>query len=159
MLQALADFLRHLAVEKNASAHTVRAYESDLSQLVAHVARERGIKRGAVTPDLLDRDAHRGEVTARAVGPERATVLLGRHESEQAQVAHLGDQVDRQVVIAVPLGDVGRDLAFGEVAHDAAECLVIRRELERHHCLLLDVYVNVTYDFWNVRTAGTKSDQ
>src|SRR5271163_1050884 len=32
MQAALAEFLRHLAVEKNASAHTVKSYREDLTQ-------------------------------------------------------------------------------------------------------------------------------
>lgn len=34
MQEALADYLRHLAVEKNASAHTVKSYREDLTQAV-----------------------------------------------------------------------------------------------------------------------------
>ena len=34
MDEALADYLRHLALEKNASAHTVKSYREDLSQAV-----------------------------------------------------------------------------------------------------------------------------
>ena len=34
MQQALADFLRHLALEKNASVHTVKSYREDLTQAV-----------------------------------------------------------------------------------------------------------------------------
>ena len=30
--EALAEFLRHLAVEKNASAHTIKSYREDLTQ-------------------------------------------------------------------------------------------------------------------------------
>ena len=45
MKDQLADFLDHLRLNENASAHTVRAYESDLSQFVsfvaAHLARRR----------------------------------------------------------------------------------------------------------------------
>src|SRR6476620_4047362 len=40
MDQALADFLRHLGVEKNASAHTVKSYREDLTQ-AADFFRER----------------------------------------------------------------------------------------------------------------------
>jgi len=35
MEEALAEFLRHLALEKNASAHTVKSYREDLSQAIA----------------------------------------------------------------------------------------------------------------------------
>jgi integrase/recombinase XerC len=38
MKDQLADFLDHLRLNENASAHTVRAYESDLTQFVAFVA-------------------------------------------------------------------------------------------------------------------------
>jgi len=34
MEEALADFLRHLGLEKNASAHTVKSYREDLTQAV-----------------------------------------------------------------------------------------------------------------------------
>lgn len=36
MDQALADFLRHLGLEKNSSAHTVKSYREDLTQAVAY---------------------------------------------------------------------------------------------------------------------------
>ncbi len=35
MEEAVADYLRHLAVEKNASAHTVKSYREDLTQALA----------------------------------------------------------------------------------------------------------------------------
>ncbi len=38
MKDQLADFLDHLRLNENASAHTVRAYESDLSQFITFVA-------------------------------------------------------------------------------------------------------------------------
>jgi integrase/recombinase XerC len=55
-LRAFLDFLRF---NRNASAHTVRAYESDLSQFLAHVAARASVKRADLTPADLDRDALR----------------------------------------------------------------------------------------------------
>ena len=52
MKDQLADFLDHLRLNENASAHTVRAYESDLSQLVAFVATHLDRRRS----DLLATD-------------------------------------------------------------------------------------------------------
>jgi integrase/recombinase XerC len=44
MQQALADFLRYLSLEKNASAHTVKSYREDLSQAVAFFQKSLGEK-------------------------------------------------------------------------------------------------------------------
>ncbi len=52
MNDQLADFLDHLRLNENASAHTVRAYESDLSQFVAFVAAHLDRRRS----DLLATD-------------------------------------------------------------------------------------------------------
>ncbi|MGH9371817.1 MAG: tyrosine recombinase XerC [Vicinamibacterales bacterium] len=42
-------FLEHLALNDNASAHTVRAYESDLSQFLSFLARHVGRRRAELT--------------------------------------------------------------------------------------------------------------
>jgi integrase/recombinase XerC len=60
-LKAFIEFIR---LNRNASRHTVRAYESDLVQLVAHVARDRRITPADVTADHLDRDAIRSFLAA-----------------------------------------------------------------------------------------------
>jgi integrase/recombinase XerC len=44
MQQALADFLRHLAVERNASPHTVKSYREDLQQAFEHFRLALGIQ-------------------------------------------------------------------------------------------------------------------
>jgi len=59
MTEHLKRFLKFLGLNRNASAHTVRAYESDLSQFIAHVAASAGVKRGEVRPEQLDRHALR----------------------------------------------------------------------------------------------------
>ncbi len=52
MKQQLAEFLEHLRLNENASTHTVRAYESDLSQFVTFVAAHLNRRR----PDLVASD-------------------------------------------------------------------------------------------------------
>jgi integrase/recombinase XerC len=47
----LEEFLEHLALNENASAHTVRAYESDLSQFLTFLAAHTGRKRIDLAPD------------------------------------------------------------------------------------------------------------
>src|SRR6185295_8723927 len=51
----LKAFLKFLALNRNASAHTVRAYESDVSQFLEHAAAAAGLKSGALDLSALDR--------------------------------------------------------------------------------------------------------
>jgi integrase/recombinase XerC len=60
MTAHLKAFLQHLALNRNASAHTVRAYDSDLSQFIAHAAAAAGVKVRDLVPTQLDRLALRG---------------------------------------------------------------------------------------------------
>src|SRR5436190_2838899 len=50
MKSQLTDFLEHLRLNENASAHTVRAYESDLSQFITFVAAYLNRRRPDLTP-------------------------------------------------------------------------------------------------------------
>ena len=52
MKEILGEFLEHLLLNENASAHTVRAYESDLTQFITFAAKHLGKKR----PDLAAED-------------------------------------------------------------------------------------------------------
>jgi len=60
MTAHLKAFLQHLALNRNASAHTVRAYDSDLTQFLAHVAAGAGCKVRELDAVQLDRLALRG---------------------------------------------------------------------------------------------------
>ncbi len=51
MKAQLEDFLEHLALNENASVHTVRAYDSDLSQFLVFLAQHTGRKRIDLVPD------------------------------------------------------------------------------------------------------------
>src|SRR5437763_1897 len=56
MDEALAEFLRHLGLEKNASAHTVKSYREDLTQALVFFRTKLGnrpLEPGLLTPRLL----------------------------------------------------------------------------------------------------------
>ncbi|HMF96246.1 MAG TPA: tyrosine recombinase XerC [Vicinamibacterales bacterium] len=60
MIDHLKAFLKFLALNRNASAHTVRAYESDLTQFIGFVAAQADRKKADLDPAQLDREAVRG---------------------------------------------------------------------------------------------------
>ena len=58
-MEQLREFLDYIRLNRNASAHTVAAYESDLSQLIAFAGQQRGT-RAALEPKHLDLQLIRG---------------------------------------------------------------------------------------------------
>ena len=74
MTEHLKAFLEFLRLNRNASPHTVRAYESDLCQFLDHVAQAAGSRPEQLEPSALDRPALRGFLAAlHALGQSRAT--------------------------------------------------------------------------------------
>jgi integrase/recombinase XerC len=59
MTAQLRAFLQFLRLNRNVSPHTARAYDSDLSQFIAHAAAEAGVGRSDLDPAQLDREAIR----------------------------------------------------------------------------------------------------
>jgi len=67
-------FCKYLALNRSVSSHTVRAYESDMTQFLAHVATAARIKTADLTPAALDRFAIRSFLaTVNAKGQSRGT--------------------------------------------------------------------------------------
>jgi site-specific recombinase XerC len=56
----LKEFLQFIRLNRNASVHTARAYASDLSQFLDHVAQTSGTPRAKLKAGQLDRLALRG---------------------------------------------------------------------------------------------------
>ena len=74
VMRELKSFLQFLRLNRNASAHTIRAYDSDLSQFIVHTAAAAGVKRADVTPSQLDRQAIRSFLAElHKLGQSRAT--------------------------------------------------------------------------------------
>ena len=74
MTEHLKAFLQFLRLNRNRSVHTVRAYESDLSQFLGHAAAGAGVRRAALTASHLDRSALRSFLGhLHEVGQSRAT--------------------------------------------------------------------------------------
>ena len=59
MIAHLKAFLQFLRLNRNASVHTVRAYESDLTQFLGHVSAGSGVIASELRPASLDRAALR----------------------------------------------------------------------------------------------------
>src|SRR5688572_23865276 len=74
MTQYLEEFLQFLALNRNASEHTVRAYESDLTQFLEHAAAAAGVTPRDLAAANLDRAAIRGFLSElHRAGVSRAT--------------------------------------------------------------------------------------
>ena len=134
MKEQLDSFLEHLALNDNASAHTVRAYESDVSQFIAFLMVHLGRKRIDLTPADFTHtniraflgDLHkRGNSRSSAARKLAAIRAFGRHLRDEGEIdgdpaalvgtprqdhhlpAHLGEHEMSQLL---DMPDAGRPL-------------------------------------------------
>ena len=118
MKEALVEFLDHLRLNENASRHTVRAYDSDLSQFLVFLASRAGRTRAQLTMADFDQlnireflaDLHRRGNTRSSTARKLAAIrtfgrylrregmldsdpaaLVGTPKREQRLPAHLGE--------------------------------------------------------------------
>jgi len=91
-----AGFLDYLKHNRNVSRHTLRAYDTDLSQLLAHLAARNGRRQSELTVDHFDTDGVRGYLAdqherglSRASAARRLAALrtFARHLIHQEQLA------------------------------------------------------------------------
>ena len=136
MKERVNEFLEHLLLNENASAHTVRAYESDLQQFVTFVGRASGRRRIDLTADdvtHLNIRAFLGDLQKRGISRASAarklaairtfarylrregvleddpSSLVGTPKREQRLPAHLGEaEMSRLLEMPDPGHPLGR---------------------------------------------------
>jgi integrase/recombinase XerC len=95
MKEQLDSFLEHLALNDNASSHTVRAYESDISQFLSFLAQHLGRRRPALTSADFEHDHirafladlhKRGNSRASAARKLAAIRAFGKHLRREGEI-------------------------------------------------------------------------
>jgi integrase/recombinase XerC len=118
MKDQLDSFLEYLALNDNASAHTVRAYESDLSQFLTFLAQHLGKRRPELTPaDFLHGhiraflgDLHkRGNSRSSAARKLAAIRAFGRHLRREGEL-----EGDPAALVGTPRQDKHLPAHLGE---------------------------------------------
>jgi integrase/recombinase XerC len=116
--ECLADFLDYLRLNRNASPHTVLAYEGDVTQFIDHLASLKGRKRGELEPADVDVTAIRsflGELhgrglarasTARRISGIRAFARFLRRQGEiEGDPTAFADRIRLETKVPVHLGE------------------------------------------------------
>ena len=110
------EFLDFLRLNRNLSPHTLRAYDTDLSQFLSHLATRDGVKPSEVAIGRFDPDGVRGflaelhDLSSRVPEGERA-----RHEALERELGETLRQSVRTVRDAVQ-AEVQREIAAGDLA-------------------------------------------
>jgi integrase/recombinase XerC len=131
LTERLDDFLDYLRLNRDASPHTVIAYEGDLRQLVALMAGSRGVKTAHLCVEDLDAaairdwlaDLHRRGQSrasaARRLSAARAFVRFLRHEGaleDDPAAAVASPRLDQKIPVHLSEQDVARLLETPDVS-------------------------------------------
>jgi integrase/recombinase XerC len=145
MNEQLDAFLEHLALNENASAHTVRAYESDLGQLLAFLAQHLGRRRSELTPADFGHthiraflaDLHkRGNSRASAARKLAAIRAFGRHLRREGEL-----EGDPAGLVGTPRQDTHLPAHLGETEMSRLlETPDVSRPLGRRDRAILELF-------------------
>ena len=145
MKEQLDSFLEHLALNDNASAHTVRAYESDLTQFVTFLARHVEKRRSDLTPDdfapghirAFLGDLHkRGNSRSSAARKLAAIRAFGRHLRREGQL-----EGDPAALVGTPRQDHHLPAHLGEAEMSRLlEMPDVSRPLGRRDRAILELF-------------------
>ena len=128
MEQALADFLRHLGLEKNASAHTVKSYREDLTQALEFFVLKGGpgLQPQQITTRLVrsflawlhDKGYSRATISRRIAAVRSWAKFLCRQGILDKNPAEglRGPKLDRQLPHFLGREDIGRLLGSPETS-------------------------------------------
>jgi len=141
----LKEFLQFIRLNRNASAHTARAYASDLSQFLDHVAAASGTARAKLKAGQLDRLALRGfmaDLHKRGLSPASAARKLSaartflrylrREGLVEADPGSLVPTPKRDVRMPVHLSEDEMIKLVGSPSHDDP--------LGRRDCAILELF-------------------
>ena len=133
MTDHLHAFLKFLALNRNASPHTVRAYESDLAQFIDHAAALAGVRRADVKPAHLDRTALRSfladlhkrrrsrATAARKLAAARTLIRYLRREDEiEGDPGAMVSTPKREIRMPAHLSESEMDALLGAASEETA---------------------------------------
>jgi len=133
MTEQLKAFLKFLALNRNASPHTVRAYESDLAQFIDHAAALAGVRRADVKPAHLDRTALRSfladlhkrrrsrATAARKLAAARTLIRYLRREDEiEGDPGAMVSTPKREIRMPAHLSESEMDALLGAASEETA---------------------------------------
>ena len=135
MKEVLGEFLEHLGLNENASAHTVRAYESDLTQFLSFVAERAGRRRADLTianfdyanvREFLADLTRRGNTRSSAARKLAAIRTFGRYLRREGILdgdpAALVGTPRREQRLPAHLGEAEMTALLEKLAERALEC-------------------------------------
>ncbi|MBA2604896.1 MAG: tyrosine recombinase XerC [Acidobacteria bacterium] len=145
MKEQLDTFLEHLAFNDNASVHTVRAYESDISQFLLFLAESAGVRRSELTAGDFSlsqiraflADLHKRGNSRSSAGRKLAAIrAFGRHLRREGEL-----EGDPAALVGTPRQDHHLPAHLGEAEMNRLlEMPDVTRPLGRRDRAILELF-------------------